>query len=110
MLTVSPSISPLSYNSILISPASVSIRFTSAFSRVVSTRGSVETRFLFSLMILMGRAIVSVDVAITGLSFVAFTVGGLVVFLLAGFATVIGLFAAVVVDFTTVGGGTFGAS
>src|SRR6187402_2508554 len=39
MVTVSPSISPLSNRSILMLPASVSIRFTIVLDRAVSTRG-----------------------------------------------------------------------
>src|SRR5689334_17927396 len=84
------------------------MRFTKGFSRVVSTSGSVDTRFLFSLMTLIGRAIVSLEACVAALTFVALTSGGSVVFFVLVFTIGFGFFAVVVFVLAIAGGAVFG--
>src|SRR2546423_7363185 len=85
MLTVSPSISPLSYRSILISPASASIFFTNEFSLVVSAIGGGGKTFRVCLKTEMEREAESVCGFITWLICVAPLTGDELVFSGTGF-------------------------
>src|SRR5690242_7208578 len=101
MLTVSPSISPLSYKSSLISPASVSISFTVAFVRLVSTGGGAgKTVVLLRIKEVSDEGISTCLFAI-GIGTVSFFAGGGLVFFGGGFEAVNSFLAAT--DFLGVG-------
>ena len=79
MLIVSPSISPLSYKSIFISLASVSILLTNAFSLFLNTNGAEGNILLVGLATVFVFNIVSVFGLVTAAASTFFT-SGVVVF------------------------------
>src|SRR5688572_20211748 len=89
MLIVSPSISPLSYNSILISLASVSILLTNAFSLVFNTNGAEVNIFGFCFTTVTAFDTVSVF-GLTSADCCSFFGGKVAVFLGGGFEVVAG--------------------
>src|SRR5215203_4771261 len=105
MLTVSPSISPLSYSSIFISPGGASMRFTSALVLLVSaTGGGTTVGELFAILI--GESILGVAVRLIFTSFVTTGFAVLVTAFLTGcFAGVDGFFVAAGFGAVVTGGG-----
>ena len=117
MLTVSPSISPLSYSSTFISPASVSICLTSEFVRVVNTMGGGGKTFRpgFTTVIdFEGESVLGFTTSLVFTSFSGgegfdfFTTTGAVV-LVAGFTAGGGFFTSAVLGAVVLGVVVFGA-